>query len=301
MTWRGVGKSGWPISRWTIFFPCASSARARCNTSNADSMPIRVMRSEILIGLPELPEFPGLPGLPGLPEWLPRDHLGYSGYLVYLGNLFLRWLDAEQRGVVLFGEHVQITIRSLPHVADALLQFAQHRLAPDLLPLLVELDPLHVSGARRLALPQAADKDIPLPAGEHVAGIERQARYGDRGNPDDGRLLHPRARRSEARAHVVAAITDDRQAVVLPGPDHVDLVAPVRPLLAGPQLTGFRIERHAKLSAMSHRKDFRLVTRAPDKRIVRRHAAVVAKPQHLAAIVVGILRRSVRRFVGVAG
>ena len=41
----GVGKSGWPISRWTIFFPCASSARARCSTSNADSIPIRDMLS----------------------------------------------------------------------------------------------------------------------------------------------------------------------------------------------------------------------------------------------------------------
>ena len=41
----GVGKSGWPISRWTIVLPCASSARARCRTSKADSMPIRAMLS----------------------------------------------------------------------------------------------------------------------------------------------------------------------------------------------------------------------------------------------------------------
>src|SRR6478735_1438387 len=39
-----VGKSGSPISRWMIFPPASSMARARASTSNADSVPRLVMR-----------------------------------------------------------------------------------------------------------------------------------------------------------------------------------------------------------------------------------------------------------------
>ena len=46
----GVSKSGSPISRCTISRPCASSARARASTSNADSVPSRPMRSATFIG-----------------------------------------------------------------------------------------------------------------------------------------------------------------------------------------------------------------------------------------------------------
>ena len=44
LMWGGVSKSGWPISRWMMLLPCASSARARTRTSNADSTPMRCMR-----------------------------------------------------------------------------------------------------------------------------------------------------------------------------------------------------------------------------------------------------------------
>src|SRR5690348_13628454 len=40
----GVGKSGSPISRWTIFRPWASSLRAFASTSKAVSVPISSMR-----------------------------------------------------------------------------------------------------------------------------------------------------------------------------------------------------------------------------------------------------------------
>src|SRR4051794_23260275 len=39
----GVSKSGSPISRWTTSLPCASSARARASTSNAVSVPSRLI------------------------------------------------------------------------------------------------------------------------------------------------------------------------------------------------------------------------------------------------------------------
>src|SRR5688572_94936 len=86
-----------------------------------------------------------------------------------------RRLDAQQRRVVFLRQHVQIAIGPLTHVADSLLQLSEQRLAPDLLPLLVELNAIDLPRARRLALAQAADEDVPLPAGEHVAGVEGQA------------------------------------------------------------------------------------------------------------------------------
>src|SRR6478736_2926348 len=45
----GVAKSGSPISRCTIFLPCASSARALASTTNAPSVPNRDIRSANLI------------------------------------------------------------------------------------------------------------------------------------------------------------------------------------------------------------------------------------------------------------
>src|SRR5690349_24405087 len=40
-----VGKSGSPISRWIIFPPASSTARARASTSKADSVPSLAIRS----------------------------------------------------------------------------------------------------------------------------------------------------------------------------------------------------------------------------------------------------------------
>src|SRR5512134_3444195 len=41
---------------------------------------------------------------------------------------------------------------------------------------------------------------------------------------------------------------------------------------------------------MTQRIDFGLVTCAPDERVVVRHAAIIAQPQNLARVAVGILR-----------
>ncbi len=79
----------------------------------------------------------------------------------------------------------------------------------------------------------------------------------------------------------------------MPGLNDVDLVAAVRPLLAGPDLAGLGVHGKTELVAVAHREDLGLVARATDERIVRRHGAVVAKPQQLAAVVAGILRRRV--------
>src|SRR4051794_18468711 len=56
-------------------------------------------------------------------------------------------LDPEQGAILLGGEHVEQTVRSLAHVADALVQVSKHRLAADLLPLVIEDNPLQLTGS----------------------------------------------------------------------------------------------------------------------------------------------------------
>src|SRR5262245_13095925 len=124
--------------------PCASRARARWRTSNADSIPIRVIRSAICI-------------------------------LLLSRRSCVAWFDADQRGIVLFGQQVEITVRTLTHVADPLAELTQHRLPPHLFPLVVELDALELPGARDLALPQTADEQVAFTSRELVAGVEGHA------------------------------------------------------------------------------------------------------------------------------
>src|SRR5688572_28284690 len=71
----GVGKSGCPISRWMMLLPCASSARARARTSNADSVPIRDMRSASFMD-------EGLREIVGGVAWFPLDVTADAGALV---------------------------------------------------------------------------------------------------------------------------------------------------------------------------------------------------------------------------
>src|SRR5688572_20838237 len=103
--------------------PCASRARARISTSNADSIPIRVIRSAIFMTTtyylppttypgPCLTDVPKLRRPPALTDGARRR-----------GRL--AGLDANQCRRVLFRQQVQIAIRPLAHVADPLLQLAQ--------------------------------------------------------------------------------------------------------------------------------------------------------------------------------
>jgi len=61
------------------------------------------------------------------------------------------------------------------HVANPLLQLSKHRLAVELLPLFVEVDPLEMTGARDLALAHAAGEEMTLPLWKAVAGVEAQS------------------------------------------------------------------------------------------------------------------------------
>src|SRR5262245_60300866 len=101
----------------------------------------------------------------------------------------LSWFDAHQRGIVFFGQQIYVTVGPLAHVANALAELSQQRLATQLFPLVVELDALQLTRPRHLALPQTADEQVALPSGELVAGIEGHAGERDGRNPHHDRLF----------------------------------------------------------------------------------------------------------------
>ena len=96
-----------------------------------------------------------------------------------------------QNGTIFLSrEQVQKPIRTLPHVPNALLQFHQHRFAPQFLPMFVEHDPLHLPRARNAALPESTDEEIALPVRKVVARVKRHAGHPNGWQPDDERILH---------------------------------------------------------------------------------------------------------------
>src|SRR5436190_887144 len=72
-------------------------------------------------------------------------------------------LDAQQRTVILRGQHIQRAIRALTDVPDTLFQFVEHRLPAKFFPLLIEDDALDLPCARDSALSQSGHKDISFP------------------------------------------------------------------------------------------------------------------------------------------
>src|SRR5262249_30760573 len=81
----------------------------------------------------------------------------------------------------------------------------------------------------------------------------------------------------------------DWPAIIPAREQHVELVAAERPNLTRPQGSGLRMPRETKDIAMTVGVDFRLRTGAADEWIVRRNAAIVAQPQHLADVTAEIL------------
>src|SRR5277367_1847154 len=95
------------------------------------------------------------------------------------GNLpasrYRRWFNPHKRARVFSRQHIQEAIGSLTHVSYALLQLAKHRLAVELLPLVIEIDPLQMAGSRNFALAHAAHEHVIFPVWELVAGIKCHA------------------------------------------------------------------------------------------------------------------------------
>src|SRR6185369_2790885 len=141
---------------------------------------------------------------------------------------------------VFISQHVQIAVRPLTHVANALMKLRQNRFSLDGLTLLVERDATDVTGATRSSLNHRADERIALPLREPIASVERDAGGRQRWNEVDERRLEVRTRGGVADrgAVVVPSESHERPPVVAPGFDDVDLVAAERPVLGFPDRTG---------------------------------------------------------------
>ena len=101
----------------------------------------------------------------------------------------LRWFHPQHGARVFVCQHVQIAVRPLTHVTNALMQFGQDRLSLDWLPLLVERDATDVPGAARSPLDHRADERVALPLRESVSGVEHDAgRRKRRNEVDEWRL-----------------------------------------------------------------------------------------------------------------
>src|SRR5262245_15988121 len=87
----------------------------------------------------------------------------------------LRRLDPQHRSLLLIRQQVQEAVGPLPHVADALAEIDEQRLAPQLLPFLVEENALEMSSAWDLARAQRSHEHVALPLRQLVTGVERHS------------------------------------------------------------------------------------------------------------------------------
>src|SRR5690606_24449476 len=90
-------------------------------------------------------------------------------------------------------------------------------------------------------------------------------------------------------ARVLLAVRDQRPAVVPAGQDPAQPVAAARPVLDGPE-PALWVERHRLDVAVAERPDLRPRILLADERVVLRHGAVRRDAQHLAEMVVELLR-----------
>src|SRR5437899_10588976 len=147
--------------------------------------------------------------------------------------ILLNRLESQQRTERFVREQIQKTIGPLPHLANPLLQFTEERLPTYRQTALVQHDPL------QLCSDETAQEQAPLPRCKPVAGVEGHARQRDGRSPEQHGLLHARLRRLVRHRACLAGPTaalrtaerNDRPTVVLAGPDDVDLVTTLRPVL----------------------------------------------------------------------
>src|SRR5205085_2769198 len=89
------------------------------------------------------------------------------------------WFDSQYCAVVLRSQHVQQPIWPLAHIANALMKFAEQRLAAKLLPLIVEDEALQLAGAWDFAFAEAGNEYVSFPRRKPIPRVERHARDAD--------------------------------------------------------------------------------------------------------------------------
>ncbi len=194
--------------------------------------------------------------------------------------------DAQQRTVVLVRHHQQRTIRRDDDIPDAAVGVLEH---PFLCDDGVALISLH---ARQHLEFKGSDQKVALPFGKHLAAIDRDGAGRDRRIPIMQRLFQPFLGRAFADlgAGIIAAIGDDRPAIVLARLDQVNLIAAARAVLDGVEFAGGLVERDALRVAVALRPDFRERLSSRPERVIGRDAAVGIDMYDRARIVLPVLR-----------
>src|SRR5262245_55815745 len=146
-------------------------------------------------------------------------------------------------------KHIDRAVRALSHFTNALLEIGQQLFLGD--------DALAAHHeANQVLASHRADEQVALPFREEIARVEHHAGRRDRRHPEIDRLFHALHRRlAVADGHVLAPIClpcvvlpsvgDIWPAVVLARADDVHLVAALRPMIDGPQLSGLGVNRGA--------------------------------------------------------
>src|SRR5687767_14488062 len=126
------------------------------------------------------------------------------------------------------GQHIQEAVRARLDLANPLAQIRKHgviarsRQSPGI--------EGHTRDVLTCSIAHRADERLVPPRRKLVTLVEREAGYGNRGHPEDDRVLDIRAGETPAddRAIVVAAEAVERPAVVLSGFDEIEFVAALR-------------------------------------------------------------------------
>src|SRR6476660_9583535 len=125
-----------------------------------------------------------------------------------------RRLNPEQRTHFLICQRVDIPIRALPDVTEALMQIVENPFTPDVFELVIQYHALKVTKTADFAIACAANEQVVLPSRKLVSGVKHNSRGSNGRHPHDLRNLHTFFERRDPRAVVLAAEADCRPAVV---------------------------------------------------------------------------------------
>src|SRR3989338_5487328 len=204
----------------------------------------------------------------------------------WAGRLLGPHPQPQQLAVRLVGQHIEVTVRPLAHIADTRPQpFQQALLMHHLVPLQLETN----QGLRS----EGGDKKILPPGREAFAGVEGHTADRRGFRPDMQWRLGAFGRRAygfgNRQKGIVDAMGRQWPTVVLAGQGFIDFIAATRAVLVGPELAGPGVQRRALRVAMAVGPDFRARTGACNERVVRRHSPIRVQANDLALQLVEVL------------
>src|SRR6476620_6802894 len=207
----------------------------------------------------------------------------------------LRRFNPEQRTNLLVSQCVDVSIRTLPDVTEALMQIVQNPLPANVFELVVQYNALKVTKTADFAIACATNEQIVLPSRKLIAGVKHDSRGSNGRHPNDLGNFHAFFIRKNARAVILAAETNHRPAVVGAGFDQVHFIAAIGPVFSVENRAG-GMNDQTEMVAMAERINLRAIAWFADKRVVARNAAVVVQAKNLAVRAHGVLR-----FLNLAG